>query len=120
MNELLEALEKYRKLEISKEELLILSGQDLKSLKVDKPIEICSSDVINLLEKYICGDISTRNLLEWVNIIWFTDLFVYCDSQNECIASVMNELEEADEDISVLSSKRLMRYIEALKCNYSI
>lgn len=120
MIELRNILEKYKNVEISKGELLKLVGEDLSTLKLEKPIEICTSDVIALLENYKHGKISDKDLLDWVNTIWFTDLYKYCDSEADSIASVMNELEEADEDIEKIALSRIKKYIEALKNNIEL
>ena len=120
MKELNNVLERYKNFKISKGELLKLVNQDLKTLKIKKPVEICTSDVIALLENYKQGKITNQDLLDWVNIIWFTDVYEYCDSQSDCIASVMNELEEVDEDIEKISSSNIKKYIEALKNNIEI
>lgn len=120
MTELNNVLEKYKNLEISKGELLKLVNKDLKTLKVQKPIEICTGDVIALLENYKQGKITNQDLLDWVNTIWFTDLYEYCDSQSDSIASVMNELEEVDEEIEKISPSSIEKYIEALRKNIEI
>lgn len=72
------------------------------------------------MENYKQGKITSQDLHDWVNTIWFTDLYEYCDSQSDCIASVMNELEEADEDIEKISSSRIEKYINALKNNIEL
>lgn len=46
-------------------------------------------------------------LLDWVITIWFTDLYEYYDLQSSCIVSVINELEEAGEDIEKILSSRI-------------
>lgn len=120
MTELNDILEKYKNFEISKGELLKLVNKDLMTLKVQKPVEICTNDIIALLENYKQGKITNQDLLDWVNTIWFTDLYEYCDSQSDSIASVMNELEEVDEDIEKISSSSIEKYIEALKKNIEI
>ena len=120
MSEINRALEKYKRFEISKSELLKVVNNDLKTLKIQKPIEVCTNDVIELLENYRQGRITSVDLIDWVNTIWFTDLYDYCDVQGDCIASVMNELEEADEDIEKLSLSRIDAYIHVLKNNIEL
>lgn len=63
---------------------------------------------------------TSQDLLDWVNAIWFTDLYEYCDSQSDFIASIMNELEEVDENIEKISSCNIEKYIEALRKNIEI
>jgi hypothetical protein len=60
------------------------------------------------------------DLLNWVNVIWFTDLFEYSDSQSNSIASVINRLEEADENGLLLSSYNINKYIKAVNKNNEV
>ncbi|MDQ2087475.1 hypothetical protein RBH29_13670 [Herbivorax sp. ANBcel31] len=66
------------------------------------------------------GNISKQNLLDWVNTVWFSGLFEYCDENCDCIASVMNELEEIDEDGREITYDKIKKYIYALENNIEI
>ncbi|KAF1084283.1 hypothetical protein SPSYN_02687 [Sporotomaculum syntrophicum] len=93
---------------------------ELKEITIDKPVEICNNHVIILLENFKKGNISKHTLLDWVNTVWFSGLFEYCDENCDSIASVMNELEEIDENGKELTYEKIKRYIYALKNNIEI
>jgi hypothetical protein len=93
---------------------------DLFTLEIDNPIIIYASDVINLLNAYKNRTITIEHLLDWVNTIWFTELFTYNDNQCDSIADVLNRLEELDEDGSELKESDIDNYIHALKNNREI
>jgi hypothetical protein len=114
------ALVKFKNLELSKYELTNILNNNLKVIKISEPIIVYASDVIKLLESYRSGKITADELLDWVNTIWFTDLFDYYDSQSDSIASVMNELEEVDENIDKLSASNIVRYITVLSNNMEL
>lgn len=42
-------------------------------------------------------------LVEWVNVVWFTELFVFDDEDADSIVSVPEVLETMDEDGVVVS-----------------
>ena len=111
------ALEKFRDLELSKEELFQLLPRDRKKAA---SVIISSKHVINLLSKYKLGKINKKFLLNWVNVVWFSELFEYEDNECDSIASVMNELEELDEPNHVLDDKKIDQYIAALKNNKEV
>jgi hypothetical protein len=113
-------LEEFRDLKIDKDKLTQLLPLELKEIILDKPIEICSNHIILLLENFEKGNISKHVLLDWVNIVWFSGLFEYCDENCDSIASVMNELEEIDEEGKELTNEKIKKYIHALKNNIEI
>jgi len=110
-------LKKFKELELNKKDLTDIIKKDLKSLTIDIPIIVENVDVIRLLEAYLSKQISLQDVVDWVNVIWFTELYEYSDSQCDSIASVLNELEEADEDIEKLSKNKIEKYLYALKNN---
>ena len=92
-------------------------GEDLIAAKVDNPVEIRTEHIINVLKKYNSLSITKEVLLDWINIIWFSELFEYNDEQADSISSVMNELKGVNEDISKLSEENIIKYIDALSKN---
>ncbi len=107
----------FMRLDITKNELLDIVKADLKDLTIDNPIIVNSEDVIKVLEAYLNNKINLQDVIDWVNIIWFSDIYDYADYQCDSIASVMNELEEADEDSEKLSQNNIEKYLNALKNN---
>ena len=111
---------KFRDALISKEELQKNVGHDLVSQKIDTPIEIRIEHLLNVIKKFQKNEMNKQQLLDWVNAIWFTELYEYCDEHVDSIASVMNELEEIDEDENKASSDNIERYIKALENNTEV
>lgn len=115
-------LELFRDLEIRKSEISEASNIDLFNSKTDtgNTIEVCPQHVIMLLNKVKTKEISEEHLLEWVNTVMFTDLFKYCEEYRDCIASVISELEEIDEEGKELNDEKIDKYISALVKNIEL
>ena len=75
------------------------------------------SDVVNAIQLLQNGTISKDTLLEWVNIVWFTELFVFDDEDADSIVSVLEVLETMDEDDVIISENELSEMITALNSN---
>lgn len=86
----------------------------------DNKTVVSKEDLENLLINYKAGKISKITLLNWVNTVWFSELFCYDELHCDCIASIMNELEEADERDDVLSELNIIRYLNALGNNLEL
>lgn len=89
-------------------------------MQCDNKTVVSKEDLENLLINYKTGKISKADLLNWVNTVWFSELFCYDELYCDCIASVMNELEEADERDDVLSELNIVRYLNALENNLEL
>ena len=107
----------YRELKISKSELQQAIGEDLHNVECKKAYCIKRSDVVNAIQLLQNGTISKDTLLEWVNIVWFTELFVFDDEDADSIVSVLEVLETMDEDGVVISENELSEMITALSSN---
>ncbi len=92
-------------------------GSDLYNVFGVKAEKIYAKDVISAIEQYMSNSISLQDLLDWVNIIWFTDLYEYNPAEEETIASVMAVLETMDEDDVNISDEELLRMINNLNSN---
>lgn len=110
-------LEDFRDLKIRRDELIIQGSSNI--LKGAETILICNQHLIKLLEAYRAGDIDINRILEWVNTIWFSDVFDYCDEHSDCLASIMNKLEELDEGYQ-LNEKEVEKLLGALIGNKEV
>lgn len=117
---MLEALNDFKSLNINKLELQAKLGQNLHRIQIEYPVVVSRMDVTAILKRVKRNEISVGDLVDWVNIIWFTDLFVYADEDEDAIASVMSELEELDEPGVVLTAEKIDAYIDALQNNREI
>jgi hypothetical protein len=113
-------LEMFKNLQITKKELSDKYGGDLHLVKLEKPVKISNNDVINVLNAIRNGMITLDQLLDWVNTIWFTDLYEYDDGYADSIASVLDKLEELDEDDRKLVESDIEKYIKALLDNKEV
>lgn len=111
-------LEQYRDLVINKEELIKKGGIQLLN-ETGEAVVVCNQHLIELISQYINGSVSKERVLEWVNTIWFSDVFDYCNDGCDCIASIMIRLEELDEGFA-LDMNTANMLIEALESNKEI
>ena len=111
---------RFKELQIFKKDLSDELGGDLLALKVDKPVMIYAKDVINVLNAFRSSTITMAQMLDWVNTVWFTDLFDYEESECDSIASVLDKLEDLDEDGRKLTASDIDDYIAALTKNKEI
>ena len=120
MNLIREVLESYRDLKTGKKELDAEISRQNSRYPKNPPVIVLSTHVIELLRRYQSGELSESRILEWVNTVWFSGWFEYADNQSDSIASVMNELEELDEEGKVLTKEMVEKYIGALEKNAEV
>ena len=107
----------YCELKISKSELQQAIGEDLHNVVCKKAYCIKRSEVVNAIQLYKNGATSKDTLVEWVNVVWFTELFVFDDEDADSIVSVLEVLETMDEDGVVVSENELSEMIASLNSN---
>jgi len=114
-------LSDYKQFLVFDSDLLKAFGSPLiqASVPEDEIELVTTDDVIRAIKKYLSGEISQEVLLDWVNTLWFTDLFSYFEEQSDSIASVMTELETLDEDGVFYTDEDYERMIYALENNIS-
>ena len=107
----------YRELKISKSELQQAIGEDLHNVECKKAYSIKRSDVVNAIQLLQNGTIPKDALVEWVNVVWFTELYVFDDEDADSIVSVLEVLETMDEDGVVVSEDEFSEMIASLNSN---
>lgn len=110
-------LELFKKMEIGKIDLQQAIGTDLHNVECSKPQSVRCSDVVAAIQALQCGVKSVADLVDWVNVIWFTDLFVFSDRETDSMVSVFEVLETMDEENIEISNDELNRMVEALRAN---
>ena len=110
-------LEEFKNMNITKKELQKEFGQDLYNADAKNQVVISTCDVINAINKYLNHEVTKKRLVEWVNVVWFTDLFTYNEEQEDSISSVMSELEQLDEPEQNLSNDDFIELIICLGKN---
>ena len=110
-------LSDFRDFKKSKTDLVQIFGKDLLNA-VGTTLPVSSKDVITAIDRYLSGEISKGQLVDWVNVLWFTDLFEYNDDEADSIASVMTVLESLDEAEVSVSEHDYLRMKECLSHNW--
>ena len=110
-------LNDFLKSKINLKQLKEKFGNDLYNITIKTSEKVYASDLISLINRYISGKITLQEMVDWVNVVWFTDLFEYNTSEEESIASVISLLETLDEDGVYFSNKQFMDMIECLSNN---
>lgn len=107
----------YCELKNSRSELQQAIGEDLHNIECQKAYRIKRSDVVNAIQLLGNGTISKDALVEWVNMVWFTEFYVFDDEDADSIVSVLDVLETMDEEGVVVSENELSEMITALTSN---
>ena len=110
-------LDQFRKMEISKADLQAFFGNDLHNADCSKPQKITRFDVVNVIQTILDGSKAILDVVEWVNVVWFTDLFTFPDDEADSIASVLEVLETMDEEGVVVTTDELNDMLSALTAN---
>lgn len=91
-------------------------GADLHNVEVEPEI-VSATDVIFAIESYLNRTVTKEQLVQWVNVLWFTDLYEYESACEDTIAEVMTLLESIDEEEVAFSEEEYREMIEALRRN---
>lgn len=110
-------LKKFKKLEIDVNHLKDILGDDLHNVSGVKSEKICAGDVCFVVEQYLSNQIDISTMLDWVNTVWFTELYEYNAAEEDTIASVMTAIEAIDEDGVLISQDDFAHMLECLKSN---
>jgi hypothetical protein len=109
-------LRKYKHFDASLQELKSELGEDLYNVPDVTPEKISAADVIYAIKQYLAKSISLQKLVEWVNVVWFTDLYQYASKEENSISSVMTLLETLDEGVE-FTTKDFAQMISCLEAN---
>jgi len=94
-------LEKVRDLKIKKDDMPPLKYDEENDL-FENPVVIHRKHVINLLKRFKQEIIHQEDLFDWIHFVWFSDFFTCADEDAESIASVVQELEELEEEGDIM------------------
>lgn len=112
-----DVLNDYRLMKIGKSVLCKKLGGDIYNAAADRPLCIRAADVSNAIERVLSGEKQLDDLIEWVNVIWFTELFYFLDKETDSIVSVLEILETLDEDDVSISEEEMKAMQYALHEN---
>ncbi len=100
----------------TKSDLTAAFGNDLHNVSTT-PVIVSRDAAVFAIDVYLSGKITKNQLVDWVNVLWFTDLFEYADEDADSIASVMDVLETLDEEGAEFSTEDFQRMKECLLNN---
>ena len=106
------ALKKYKRFAISLQQLKSVLGEDFYNVADVTPEKVSAADVVYAMKQYLAKAVSLSELVAWVNVIWFTELYEYNSKEENAIASVMALLETLDEGVAFTPEK----YAEMIEC----
>ena len=58
-----------------------------------------------------------QDLLDWANVVRFSDIFLVNEDCRDCVISILDRIEESDEEGSELSNNDLLLMIDKLNKN---
>jgi hypothetical protein len=90
-------LEQVRDLRLKKDDLPSISYEQETELLQD-PVVINRQHVIHVLKRFKQERLSQEDLYNWVHFVWFSDFYTCQDDDADSIASVMQVLEELEEE----------------------
>ncbi len=94
-------LEKVRDLKIKKDDIPPFKYDEESDL-FENPVVIHRKHVINVLKRFKQEIIHQGDLFDWIHFVWFSDFFTCAHEDLECISSVIQELEELEEEGDVM------------------
>ena len=92
-----ELLEKVRDLKLNKDDMPPLTYEDENDL-LEEPIVIERNHLIHMLKRFKQERITQEDIYDWVHFVWFSDYFTCADEDADCITSVIQMLEELEEE----------------------
>lgn len=109
-------LSKYKHFDVSLQELKSVLGEDLYNVADVTPEKVSAADVEYAIKQYLSTAVTLSELVDWVNVVWFTELYEYVTKEENAIASVMALLETLDEGVK-FTDEEYDRMIECLETN---
>lgn len=108
-----ELLEKVRDLKLNKDDMPPLTYEDENDL-LEEPIVIERNHLIHMLKRFKQERITQEDIYDWVHFVWFSDYFTCADEDADCITSVIQMLEELEEegDIAPQATERCLYALE--------
>ena len=110
-------LEQFKDFQINKKTLTEHLGTSPVRAKTSTPIYIDKCDVKRLLEQYQTKQLRLEEVLEWCDVIRFSELFEYPDEENEqeVIATVIDEIQDIEGIDNTIPTKDVSRWLGMLK-----
>lgn len=111
-------LEKVRDLKINKDDIPPLTYEDENDL-LEEPIVIERQHLTSMLKRFKQERITQEDIFDWIHFVWFSDYFTCADEDADCVTSIIQQLEELEEEGQV-TPQEVQRCIYALEHNEPI
>jgi len=113
---------KFRELMISKADLTKLLGANPVYSKISNPVPIYGRNVINLLDSYISGKINYHFVIEWCDVVRFSELFYYPNDEDEqeIVATVIDEIQDTEDETMTLPNSLIEKWRNLLNLRNSV
>ena len=108
----------FKKFAVGLDDITNFYGGDLYNIEVDEVVNVSADDVIQAINYLLNKTIGIQQLVDWINIICFTDMFEYNENEEDSITSVMYLLETLDQEDVSFSNEDYLKMIDSLKNNH--
>ncbi len=82
-------------------------------------VQVSPQHVIVAKSKLLDGTISLDELVQWVNVVWFSDAYEFAEDHTDSIVSVMDQLECLDQDGVAFTKDQYLEMIRYLEENWN-
>lgn len=83
----------------------------------DIVINVDATIISNAIQSCLANKYTMKDLLDWANVVRFSDVFLINEDCRDCVISILDRIEESDEENCALSNNDLKLMIEKLKNN---
>jgi hypothetical protein len=97
-------LEQVRDLKLKKDDLPPVSYEEETDL-LENPVIINRQHIMHMLKRYKQELINLTDLFDWIHFVWFSELFACEKSDADSIASVIEFLEDLEEEGDIIASE---------------
>ena len=80
-------------------------------------ILVTAKTVENAIDTCFNNDYSVSDLIDWTNAVRFSDIFTIDEANKDCIISILDRIEESDEEGKDLTESDLKNMLTKLKQN---
>ncbi|BDC34093.1 hypothetical protein Noda2021_00510 [Candidatus Dependentiae bacterium Noda2021] len=111
-------LEQFRDLKIDKDQLYSMVSP---SAHLSRPVMFDRFNVLHALRYLQHYQLSPEEFIDWVNVLWFKDAwFSFPEDEADCLSSIMDEIQEIEEQKLDIDEELLKKYIFALEHNLDV
>ncbi len=109
-------LDQFKNFQINREDLTKKLGKCPIYAKSENPVYVNVEDIKRLLKYYISGELKFEDVIQWCDVIRYSELFEYPDEEKEqeIIATVIDEIQDAEDYGKRLLEDNILRWLSML------